>query len=115
MSPNSDNQRTAARPHARRGGFSFASPPAGNCLWQNYLLAKPTLPTVKRIGLLGGVLCSAIGIDLGTANTLVYIKGTGLVLHEPGVVAVRQGGAPASFTVVQRKTPGLGRPGVAGW
>lgn len=28
-----------------------------------------------------------IGIDLGTANTLVYIKGTGIVLREPSVVA----------------------------
>ncbi|TFD92416.1 rod shape-determining protein [Jeotgalibacillus sp. R-1-5s-1] len=31
-----------------------------------------------------------IGIDLGTANTLVYIKGKGIVLREPSVVALRQ-------------------------
>ena len=29
-----------------------------------------------------------IGIDLGTANVLVYIKGRGIVLHEPSVVAI---------------------------
>ena len=29
-----------------------------------------------------------IGIDLGTANTLVYVKGKGIVLREPSVVAV---------------------------
>ena len=29
-----------------------------------------------------------IGIDLGTANVLVYIKGQGVVLKEPSVVAV---------------------------
>ena len=29
-----------------------------------------------------------IGIDLGTANTVVYIKGEGIVLREPSVVAV---------------------------
>jgi len=29
-----------------------------------------------------------IGIDLGTANVLVYVKGKGIVLHEPSVVAV---------------------------
>ena len=29
-----------------------------------------------------------IGIDLGTANTLVYIKGKGIVMREPSVVAV---------------------------
>ena len=28
-----------------------------------------------------------IGIDLGTANTLVYIEGKGIVLREPSVVA----------------------------
>lgn len=30
-----------------------------------------------------------LGIDLGTANTLVYIKGTGIVVREPSVVAMR--------------------------
>ncbi|MFZ3171457.1 MAG: rod shape-determining protein [Carboxydocellales bacterium] len=30
-----------------------------------------------------------IGIDLGTANTLVYLKGKGIVLQEPSVVAIR--------------------------
>ncbi|GFN22605.1 rod shape-determining protein [Thermanaeromonas sp. C210] len=32
-----------------------------------------------------------IGIDLGTANTLVYVRGKGIVLHEPSVVAIRRG------------------------
>jgi rod shape-determining protein MreB len=30
-----------------------------------------------------------MGIDLGTANTLVYVKGKGVVLREPSVVAMR--------------------------
>ena len=30
-----------------------------------------------------------IAIDLGTANTLIYIKGKGIVLDEPSVVAVQ--------------------------
>lgn len=30
-----------------------------------------------------------IGIDLGTANTLVYAKGKGIVVREPSVVALR--------------------------
>ena len=34
----------------------------------------------------------SIGIDLGTANTLVYLKGKGIVLREPSVVAVDQRG-----------------------
>ena len=32
-----------------------------------------------------------IGIDLGTATTLVYVKGEGIVLCEPSVVAVERG------------------------
>lgn len=31
-----------------------------------------------------------IGVDLGTANTLVYVKGQGIVINEPSVVAVNQ-------------------------
>jgi len=32
-----------------------------------------------------------MGIDLGTANTLVYVRGRGIVLSEPSVVAIRKG------------------------
>src|SRR3989337_1114631 len=35
-----------------------------------------------------GVFANDIGIDLGTANTLVYVRGKGIVLMEPSVVAV---------------------------
>ncbi len=35
-------------------------------------------------------LSNDIGIDLGTANTLVYLKGFGIVVNEPSVVAVNQ-------------------------
>lgn len=31
-----------------------------------------------------------IGIDLGTANTLIYVKGKGIVINEPSVVAINQ-------------------------
>ena len=34
------------------------------------------------------MLSKDIGIDLGTANVLIYIKGQGIVLNEPSVVAV---------------------------
>ena len=34
------------------------------------------------------MLGSDIGIDLGTASVLVYIKGKGVVLKEPSVVAI---------------------------
>jgi len=35
-----------------------------------------------------GLFSKDMGIDLGTANTLVYVKGQGIVLSEPSVVAV---------------------------
>jgi rod shape-determining protein MreB len=33
---------------------------------------------------------SELSIDLGTANTLIYVKGQGIVLNEPSVVAIQQ-------------------------
>ena len=38
-----------------------------------------------------GMFSSDIGIDLGTANTLVYVKDQGIVLREPSVVAIQAG------------------------
>lgn len=37
-----------------------------------------------------GLVSHDIGIDLGTANTLVYVKGRGVVINEPSIVAVNQ-------------------------
>jgi rod shape-determining protein MreB len=37
-----------------------------------------------------GKFSQDIGIDLGTANTLVYVRGKGIVINEPSVVAVNQ-------------------------
>ncbi len=31
---------------------------------------------------------NAIAVDLGTANTLIFVKGEGIVLNEPSVVAI---------------------------
>lgn len=39
-----------------------------------------------------GIFSNDLAIDLGTANTLVYVKGKGIVLSEPSVVAVRKDG-----------------------
>ncbi|MDR1362054.1 MAG: rod shape-determining protein [Holosporaceae bacterium] len=41
---------------------------------------------------LRGWLSSDIGIDLGTANTLVYVRGKGILLNEPSVVALAESG-----------------------
>ena len=37
-----------------------------------------------------GWLSADMAIDLGTANTLVYVKGKGVVLNEPSVVAIEE-------------------------
>src|SRR6201985_1818504 len=41
-------------------------------------------------GRLLGMLSADMAIDLGTANTLVYVKGRGIVLNEPSVVAIAE-------------------------
>ncbi len=38
-----------------------------------------------------GLFSNDLGIDLGTANTLVHVKGEGIVLSEPSVVAIQNG------------------------
>ena len=44
----------------------------------------------KITGYFFGSFSKDIGIDLGTANTLVYVRGQGIVINEPSVVAVNQ-------------------------
>lgn len=44
----------------------------------------------KHIEKLLRMASNDIGIDLGTANTLVYVRGRGIVINEPSVVAVNQ-------------------------
>ena len=38
---------------------------------------------------LRGAFSNDLSIDLGTANTLIYVRGRGIVLNEPSVVAIR--------------------------
>ena len=42
-----------------------------------------------------------LAIDLGTANTLIYVRGTGIVLNEPSVVAIRHEGGPHGKKTIQ--------------
>lgn len=46
---------------------------------------------VKAVNYFFGMFSNDIGIDLGTANTLVYVKNQGIVLCEPSVVAIQKG------------------------
>src|SRR5512144_2482896 len=43
-----------------------------------------------------------LAIDLGTANTLIWARGQGIVLNEPSVVAIRQEGGPNGKKVIQQ-------------
>src|ERR1044072_3945766 len=52
-------------------------------------------------GFLNGYFSNALAIDLGTANTLIYVHGKGIVLNEPSVVAIRQEGVPNGKKVIQ--------------
>jgi rod shape-determining protein MreB len=45
----------------------------------------------KGFNYLAGLFSNDMGIDLGTASTLVYVKGEGVVLCEPSVVAIEKG------------------------
>jgi len=45
----------------------------------------------KSINYILGLFSNDMGIDLGTATTLVYVKGEGVVLCEPSVVAIERG------------------------
>jgi len=47
-----------------------------------------------------GMFSNDLSIDLGTANTLIYVRGQGIVLNEPSVVAIRQDQSGSSKTVV---------------
>ena len=44
---------------------------------------------------LRGLFSNDLSIDLGTANTLIYVREEGIVLNEPSVVAIRVNGIHA--------------------
>ena len=49
---------------------------------------------------LRGLFSSDLSIDLGTANTLIYMRDKGIVLNEPSVVAIRLQGHQKSVAAV---------------
>ena len=44
----------------------------------------------KRLSNIANFLSADMAIDLGTANTVIYVKGKGIVLNEPSVVAIAE-------------------------
>src|SRR6266581_31023 len=76
------------------------------------IIAQPRTLFPKEIsrmfGFLRGYFSDDMAIDLGTANTLIYVRGKGIVLDEPSVVAIRQEGGPngKEAKMMLGKTPG---------
>ncbi|MDI3515565.1 MAG: rod shape-determining protein [Gammaproteobacteria bacterium] len=52
-------------------------------------------------GFLRSYFSNDLAIDLGTANTLIYVRGKGIVLDEPSVVAIRTEGGPNAKRTIQ--------------
>ena len=57
-------------------------------------IGQPTR-TVNHAGIHQQYFSNDLAIDLGTANTLIYVRGKGVVLNEPSVVAIRPEGGPS--------------------
>lgn len=53
-------------------------------------------------GFFDSYFANDLAIDLGTANTLIWARGKGIVLDEPSVVAIRQGNGPNDKKVIQQ-------------
>ena len=51
-----------------------------------------------------------LAIDLGTANTLIYVRGKGIVLDEPSVVAIRHEGGPQGKKTIEPLASLTGSP-----
>ena len=54
-------------------------------------MGKLTKQLIRAVNYVLGLFSNDMGIDLGTATTLVFVKGEGVVLCEPSVVAIERG------------------------
>jgi rod shape-determining protein MreB len=55
-----------------------------------------------------GLFSVDVGIDLGTANTLVHVRGKGIVINEPSVVAIdKRSRRPLAITAAGRRDLGI--------
>src|SRR3990170_4469557 len=57
--------------------------------------------TPPMFGAFRRYLSSDLAIDLGTANTLIFVRDKGIVLDEPSVVAIRHEGGPQGKKTIQ--------------
>src|SRR4051812_11217402 len=96
-------KRSMRRPRKLAEHFLVCKPPADQefrCRPHPFLLGRGSAPAVSwregrgaRAMILDSILglfSNDLAIDLGTANTLIYVKGEGIVCNEPSVVAVQK-------------------------
>jgi len=62
------------------------------------------------ISLLAGFFSNDLAIDLGTANTLVYVRGEGIVMNEPSFVAIHLADHSVLAVGHEAKRCSAGRP-----
>ena len=104
---------TALRPWRRPGlaGNSFIRP---TTRWRQraaFVFNSPRVPIAAarplhrpafHVRFLRSLFLQRSAIDLGTANTLIYVRGKGIVLDEPSVVAIRTEGGPNAKKTIRR-------------
>src|SRR5712671_989294 len=66
-----------------------------------HLVKSEKRPVPPMFGFLRSYFSNDLAIDLGTANTLIYVRGKGIVLDEPSVVAIRQEAGPNGKKSIQ--------------
>ena len=81
----------SARDSLAEAAFLLPSRPARGFLWAQFAAEGREGETVSIVDKFFGWFSVDMGIDLGTCNTLVCVRGEGIVLNEPSVVAVRKG------------------------
>ncbi len=62
--------------------------------------SPPHINAATMFGFFRNYFSNDLAIDLGTANTLIYMRGKGIVLNEPSVVAIRQEGGQNGKTTI---------------
>ena len=67
------------------------------------IASVPTIDfrVLRMFGFLKSYFSNDLAIDLGTANTLIYVRTQGIVLDEPSVVAIRLEGGPNARKTIQ--------------
>jgi len=92
-----DGHRQSEKTVKKEGGVGYhTGAPAGTGMHQKSFNTKDLM-----FGFLSSYFNDDLAIDLGTANTLIYVRGKGIVLDEPSVVAIRQEGGPNGKKVIQ--------------